>query len=349
MDIKLLEILLSPLSTTILKVLIVFGILMFGVMYVTLAERKFSAYIQGRIGPNRAGPYGLLQPIADGIKFLFKEDVIPLHVDRGLYLLAPILSLTPALMLIAIVPFGNDIVLYGKRIPLQIADIDIGVIYLMAIASIGVYGVIIGGWASNNKFSLLGGFRASSQIISYEVSLALALVGILMTYETLRLSEIVRLQNSFIQWGVFRQPFGFIIFLIASFAETARIPFDLPEADAELVAGYHTEYGALKFGCFQLGEFAHMITASAVMATLYFGGWQIPGARVADSPSSLLSLAWIGSFIVKTFIIVFFFILVRWTVPRFRFDQLMRFGWKVLLPAALLNIFLTGLWTLMIQ
>lgn len=346
MGINWVEVLLSPVSTTVIKVLLVFGVLMMGIMYTTLAERKFSAYIQGRIGPNRAGPYGLLQPIADGVKFLFKEDVIPLHVDKGLFLLAPILALTPALMLIAIVPFGNEINLYGRRIPLQIADIDIGIIYLLAIASIGVYGVIIGGWASNNKYSLLGGIRASSQVISYEISLALSLVGVLMTYETLRLSGIVHLQESLFQWGIFRQPIGFPIFLIATFAETARIPFDLPEADAELVAGYHTEYGSIKFGSFQLGEFAHMITASAVMATLYFGGWQIPGIRVTDSSSIFWSLAGVGSFLVKTFCIVFFFILVRWSVPRFRFDQLMRFGWKVLLPAALINIFLTGLWIL---
>jgi NADH-quinone oxidoreductase subunit H len=236
------EIFLYPITTTAIKVVVVFGVLMLGIMYTTLAERKLSAYIQGRIGPNRAGPYGLLQPLADGIKFMFKEDVIPLHVDKGLYLLAPVLALTPALMLIAIVPFGNEIIIGGTRIPLQIVDIDIGIIYLFAIASIGVYGVIFGGWASNNKFSLLGGIRASSQIISYEVSFFLAVVGILMVYQTLRLSEIVHLQDTFFKWGVFRQPFGFVIFLIATFAETARIPFDLPEAEAELVAGYHTDH-----------------------------------------------------------------------------------------------------------
>jgi NADH-quinone oxidoreductase subunit H len=343
MNANLIEFFLSPIATTAIKVLLVFGVLMLGIMYTTLAERKLSAYIQGRIGPNRAGPYGLLQPIADGIKFLFKEDVIPLHVDLGLYLLAPILALTPALMLIAIIPFGNEIIIGGTRIPLQILDIDIGILYLFAIASIGVYGVIFGGWASNNKFSLLGGIRASSQIISYEVSFFLAVVGILMVYQTLRLSEIVHLQDTILKWGIFRQPFGFVIFLIATFAETARIPFDLPEAEAELVAGYHTEYGSIKFGSFQLGEFAHMITSSAVMTTLFFGGWQIPGLAVSESPSIFLSLAWVGSFLVKTSAIVFFFILVRWTLPRLRFDQLMRFGWKVLLPAALINIFITGL------
>ena len=344
MEFNLIEILLSPVTITIVKVLLVFGGLMIGILYLTLAERKFSAYIQGRIGPNRAGRYGLLQPVADGIKFLFKEDVIPTHVDVGLFVIAPILALTPALMLIAIVPFGNELILYGRRIPLQIADIDVGIIYLLAVASVGVYGAIIGGWASNNKYSLLGGIRASSQIISYEVSFILAVIGIVMTYETLRLSEIVQLQDSFLNWGIFRQPLGFPIFLIATFAETARMPFDLPEADAELVAGYHTEYGSIKFGSFQLAEFAHLITSSAVMATLYFGGWQIPGVVVNESPSLALSLAGVGSFLVKTSIIIFFFILVRWTVPRLRFDQLMQFGWKVLLPAALLNIFLTGLW-----
>lgn len=338
---------LITLGIVVVKIGIVFFTILTGVAYYTFAERKFSGWIQDRVGPNRAGPWGLLQPLADGLKFFFKEDIIPNHVDKVLYVLAPALSVIPALITFAVVPFGSGISIAGHKILFQIADINIGILYIFAITSLGVYGIVLAGWSSNNKYSLLGGIRSTAQMISYELSLGLSVVGILMVYETLRLNEIVFHQGGYIlgfipRWGVVVQPLGFLIFLIASFAETNRLPFDLPEGEAEIVAGYHVEYGSMKFALFFMAEYANMITSAAVITCLFFGGWQIPWIPLAGVSPVVVALLHIGSFTVKTVFFAFLFIWVRWTLPRFRYDQLMRLGWKVLLPLAILNIFATG-------
>jgi NADH-quinone oxidoreductase subunit H len=333
-----------------IKIVVVFAGLLGGVAYLTLAERKISAYIQNRLGPNRVGPWGLLQPLADGLKFLFKEDVIPRHVNRFVYLAAPPAILVPALMGFAIVPFGDTITLWGREVRLQIVDLNIGILYLLALSSLGVYGVVLGGWASNNKYALLGGLRACAQMISYELALGLSLVGVLMAAGTLQLDEIVRQQSEqtlfgFLpRWNVFTQPLGFMLFTVATFAETNRLPFDLPESEQELVAGYHAEYSSMKFAMFFMAEYAHMITASAVIATLFFGGWHMPWLVDPESSSIGASLLKMLAFLVKTGFFMFLFLWVRWTLPRFRYDQVMWLGWKVLLPLALLNVFLTGLY-----
>ncbi|MEW5944902.1 MAG: NADH-quinone oxidoreductase subunit NuoH [bacterium] len=334
---------------TTVKIIIVIFIILTAVAYYTFAERKLGGWIQDRVGPNRAGPWGLLQPLADGVKFFFKEDVIPLNVDKPLYVIAPLITLIPALITFAVVPFGNRVTLFGHTIRLQIADVNIGILYILAVASLGIYGIVLAGWASNNKFSLLGAVRSSAQMVSYELSLALSIIGVLMVFETLRLNQIVVHQGQMLEWapflprwGVFVQPLGFLVFLVAAFAETNRIPFDLPEGEAELVAGYHTEYGSMKFAFFFMGEYANMITSAAVTATLFFGGWQVPCLDWSAFSPPAAALIQIASFSAKTLFFAFLFIWVRWTIPRFRYDQLMRLGWKVLLPLALLNILVTG-------
>ena len=326
---------------------VVFGAMMGGIAYATLFERKFASFFQDRIGPNRTLPFGILQPLADGVKFFMKEDAIPINVNRAIFILAPVFIFAPGLITIAVVPFGPDLIIGGYRIHLQVADVNIGLLFIFAISSLAVYGTMIGGWASNNKYSLMGGIRASSQMISYEISMGLSVIGLIMVTGSLSLKEIVLMQSGF-KWLVFYQPLGFLIFLVSAFAETSRTPFDLPEAEAELVGGYHTEYGSMKFGLFQLGEYGHMIMASALMTTIYFGGWQVPFINLGDYPSVFQTLIGIGAFCAKVGFFVFLFMWVRWTVPRFRYDQLMRLGWKVLLPLALLNIFLTGLIMLLI-
>ncbi len=326
-----------------LKIAVVLGGTMGAVAYVTFAERRFAAFMQNRIGPNRAGPWGLLQPLADGIKFMFKEDFVPEFADRFLYRLAPLVAFAPAMMLVGIIPFGPDLVLGDRVIQLQIIDPNFGVLYFFAIASFGVYGVIMAGWGSNNKYSIAGGLRASAMMISYEVSMGLAVIGLIMAAGTLHMSTIVAQQEGFFGWYLWRQPLGFLIFVVTTFAETHRVPFDLPEAEQELVNGYHTEYGSMQLGLFQMGEYAHLITASFLMVALYMGGWQFPGLSLLANSPILFSLAGLTVMAVKTFIVIFVFIWVRWTVPRFRYDQLMRLGWKVLLPLALLNILVTAL------
>ncbi|MCH2664163.1 NADH-quinone oxidoreductase subunit NuoH [bacterium] len=333
---------------SLIKIVIVLGAVITTVAYVVLAERKVSAYIQNRLGPNRVGPWGLLQPLADGLKFILKEDVIPNHVNKAVYLIAPAVILVPALMGFAVVPFGDVITLMGHEIELVIANVDIGVLYVLALSSLGVYGVVLGGWASNNKYALMGGIRASAQMISYELSLGLSLIGVLMISGTLRLTDVVNLQASttylgFLPgWFLFSQPVACIVFIVSVFAETNRLPFDLPEAEQELVAGYHAEYSSMKFAMFFMAEYAHMITASALIATLFFGGWHLPGLDPADD-SLGVSVLKVLVFAVKTAFFLFVFIWVRWTVPRFRYDQVMRLGWKYLLPIALANVFVTGL------
>lgn len=332
--------------SSIIKILIVAHLLIIGVMIMIWAERRVSGWMQDRLGPNRVGPQGLLQPIADGLKFMFKEDLIPNHVDKPLYVLAPAMLLVPALVAVAVVPFGSSIEVFGETINLQIADINIGILYILAITSLGVYGVVLGAWASNNKYSLLGGLRSSAQMISYELTLGLGIIGILMlTGNTLSLRTIAVEQGAYPwQWNFLIHFPAFLAFTTAMFAETNRLPFDLAEAEQELVAGYHTEYSSMKFAMFFMAEYMNMIVGSAVVVTLFLGGWHFFGLETVGGPvwSGLISF---GIFFVKTAIFLFVFIWVRWTLPRFRYDQLMNFGWKFLLPVALTSIVVTGtLW-----
>ena len=331
----------------IIKVLFIAHLLIIGVMAMIWSERRVSGWMQDRLGPNRVGPQGLLQPIADGIKFLFKEDLIPNHVDKPLYVLAPAMLLIPAMVTIAVVPFGSSMTIAGIDISLQIADIDIGILYILAIASLGVYGVVIGAWASNNKYSLLGGLRSSAQMISYELTLGLAIIGVLMLAESLSLRTIAVEQGSYPwKWNFLIHFPAFLAFTAAMFAETNRLPFDLAEAEQELVAGYHTEYSSMKFAIFFMAEYMNMIVGSAVVVTLFLGGWHFFGLENIGGEGSILAgLTSFAIFFIKTGIFLFVFIWVRWTLPRFRYDQLMNFGWKFLLPVALTSIVVTGtLW-----
>ncbi|MCE2399514.1 NADH-quinone oxidoreductase subunit NuoH [Candidatus Poribacteria bacterium] len=339
MDIDIVSIIIIP----IIKILFIAHLLIIGVMAMIWSERRVSGWMQDRLGPNRVGPQGLLQPIADGIKFLFKEDLIPNHVDKPLYVLAPAMLLVPAMIAIAVVPFGDSISVFGyDNIPLQIADINIGILYILAITSLGVYGVVIGAWASNNKYSLLGGLRSSAQMISYELTLGLAIIGVLMLSESLSLRTIAEGQGSYPwKWNFLIHFPAFLAFTTAMFAETNRLPFDLAEAEQELVAGYHTEYSSMKFAIFFMAEYMNMIVGSAVVVTLFLGGWHFFGLENMGGPfwSGVISFV---IFFIKTGIFLFVFIWVRWTLPRFRYDQLMNFGWKFLLPVALTSIVVTG-------
>jgi NADH-quinone oxidoreductase subunit H len=343
---------------SLLKIGAVIAGLLTVVAYGSYAERRVSAIIQDRLGPNRVGPYGLLQPLADGIKFMWKEDFIPRSADRTLFVLAPIMILVPSLMAFAVIPFGNILTIpefsfFGVfTVPqittaLQIIDLNVGILYILGTTSIAVYGIAIGGFSANNKWSLLGGVRASAQMVSYELSLGLSLVGVLMITGSLQMSQIVGSQTEgalggLLTWNIFRQPLGFLIFVVAAFAENNRLPFDMVEAEQELVGGYHTEYSSMKFSMFMIAEYANMTTASALMATLFFGGWHIPFLSGSDINPLLLSILEVGAFIGKTLIFVFIYIWVRWSLPRFRYDQLMAIGWKVLLPFALINVVLTA-------
>ena len=328
-------------------VVVVFLVILPTVMLLTLAERRVSAFIQDRLGPNRVGPQGILQPIADGLKFFLKEDLIPSHVDRFLYLLSPAIILTPALMTFAVVPFGDQLTTFiGDKlvtIRFQIADLNVGILYIVSIASLGVYGLVVGGYSSNNKYSLLGGLRSSAQMISYELPLGLAIVSVVMMTGSLRLQDIV--VDQYHLWNVVRQPLAFIIFTVAAFAETNRLPFDLPEAEQELVGGYHTEYSSMKFASYFMAEYSNMITSAALITTLFFGGWHVPFGilDMLNLPVVWEQIVQILAFVVKTGFFLFLFLWVRWTLPRFRFDQLMNLGWKSLIPLGLLNIVLTSI------
>jgi NADH-quinone oxidoreductase subunit H len=316
------------------------GVLMI-VAYTVLAERRVLGFIQGRLGPNRVGYGGVLQPFADLLKFILKEEIVPDKATRFVYFLAPVIAITAALMSMIVYPFGPDVTLpFLGRIRLVIAQFDVALLYVLAITSVGVYGVALAGWSSNNKFSLLGGLRASAQLISYELSLGLSLVGVVMMSGTLDLYQIVEQQSGGygLKWNLFRwfpQVLGFVIYLISAIAETNRVPFDLPEAETELVAGFHTEYSALKFALFFMAEYVNMFTVSVLASTLFLGGWNGPG--VAQLP--LLGVVY---FLIKISFFLFLYIWLRGTLPRFRFDQLMNFGWKFLLPAAILNVLLTA-------
>ena len=319
------------------KIALFFFVVLTAVAYMTLVERRVSAWIQDRQGPNRVGPFGLLQPLADGIKFLFKEEVTPPHVYLPVYLLAPMLIFVPALVTFSVVPIGPTLNLIGHRIALQIADVDNGILIVLAFSSMGVYGVALAGWSSNNKYSLMGGLRSSAQLISYELAMGIAIVGVLMATGSLRLSDVVehQIQNG---WNVLYQLPGFLVFLTAAFAETNRMPFDLPEAETELVAGYHTEYSGMRFSMFYMAEYANMVTASALVVTLYLGGYHVPGLARLGLPETAAAIVQVLAFCAKVAFFLFLYVWVRWTVPRFRYDQLMNLGWKGLLPIGLANV-----------
>ena len=319
------------------KIALLFVVLLTAVAYMTLVERRVSAWIQDRRGPNRVGPFGLLQPLADGIKFLFKEAVTPPHVYRPVYLLAPMLIFIPALVTFSVIPVGPALELFGHKVRLQIADVDNGILVVLAFASMGVYGVALAGWSSSNKYSLMGGLRSSAQLISYELAMGISIVGVLMAAGSLRLNDIVERQIEH-GWNVIWQLPGFLIFLTSAFAETNRLPFDLPEAETELVAGYHTEYSGMRFSMFYMAEYLNMITASALAATLYCGGYHVPGLHLLGLPAAAAALVQVLAFGLKVGFFLFVYVWVRWTLPRFRYDQLMNLGWKVLLPTALVHV-----------
>ncbi len=329
----------------LIKIVCVIGVMLGIVAYTVLAERKICAWMQDRIGPNRVGPLGLLQPLADGLKFVFKEDVLPHHVNKVYFTLAPMIAMIPALITIAVVPWGSQLVIPQiSHDPIQgvIADLNVGILFVFAIASLGVYGIVLAGWSSNSKYPFLGGIRSSAQMISYEVCLGLSVVPVFMQVGSLNLPKVVEYQAQH-TWLCVTQPLSFFIFLVSAFAETNRLPFDLPEAEQELVGGYHTEYSSMKFAMFFMGEYAAMFVASALMATLFFGGWSLPFAPF-NAPAQTLGvgLAHIGIFLAKVCCFLFFFIWVRWTIPRFRYDQLMALGWKIFIPLTLLNILVSG-------
>ncbi|GAB3757486.1 NADH-quinone oxidoreductase subunit NuoH [Spirosoma pomorum] len=333
-------------------ILAIFGITLLIATYSTYAERKVAGFLQDRLGPNRAGPWGLLQPIADAGKMFFKEDFIPSQANKWLFIMGPSLAMLTALMSSAVIPFGDSIKFGDYTIPLQAIEINIGVLYIFGVVSLGVYGIMVGGWASNNKFSLLGAIRAASQNISYEIALGLSMIAILMMTGSLSVRAIVDQQATFFEWNIFTQPLGFIIFLTCAFAECNRTPFDLPECETELVGGYHTEYSSMKLGLYLFSEYTNMFVSSAFISALYFGGFHYPfmnevsnaltnslgavaGHNVATAIGTLL-------FFGKIFFFIFFFMWVRWTIPRFRYDQLMNLGWKMLIPLSILNIIVTG-------
>jgi NADH-quinone oxidoreductase subunit H len=323
---------------TILKIGVIFSIYLVGVAMLTLAERKISAWIQDRHGPNRVGK-GWLQPFADGLKNFMKEETMPEGVNKPLFVLAPILSFIPALTAWCVIPFGAPMPTRWGRIDLVVADLPVGYLFILAITSLGVYGIVLAGWSSNNKYALLGGLRSSAQMVSYEISMGMSTIPVLLLAGNVSLNSIIN-QQAWGGWNVVNLTVAFFIFMVAAFAETNRLPFDLPEAETELVAGYHTEYSAMKFSLFFIAEYASMVTASALMATLFFGGWDVPfTARDNIGPfSKWLSLLSIGIFLAKILFFVFVFMWVRWTVPRFRYDQLMSLGWKFMLPLALAYI-----------
>ncbi|TLY29085.1 MAG: NADH-quinone oxidoreductase subunit NuoH [Ignavibacteria bacterium] len=325
-----------------IKIAVVLFVLLTAVAYITLLERRVAAAIQNRVGPNRVGWNGLLQPLADVLKLVTKEDIVPKAANRFIHDLAPVISIGVALSTFAVIPFGDSINLFGHDVKLQIASVNVGILYILALTSLGVYGVTLSGWSSNSKYSLLGGLRSSAQLISYELAMGLSIIGVVMISGTLQLDKIVEAQAGW-RWNIFLQPLGFILFVISSFAETNRLPFDLPEAEPELVAGYHTEYSGLKFGLFYLSEYASMLTASAIISTLYLGGWQVPFLAHSGFSPEWISVLQVLGFCLKVSLVVFFFIAIRWTIPRFRYDQLMNLGWKVMLPLAVVNLLATGL------
>jgi NADH-quinone oxidoreductase subunit H len=310
-------------------------------MYATLAERKVAGFFQDRLGPNRAGIFGLLQPVADGMKLFFKEEFMPANADKVLYILGPSLTMLVALLTSAVIPWGGTLNIGGAEFALQVADVNVGVLYVFAIVSIGVYGIMIGGWASNNKYALMGSVRAASQMISYELAMSMSIVAIVMTTGSLSLNEIVSQQHG-MHWNVFTQPIGFVVFLICAFAECNRAPFDLPECDSELIGGYHTEYSSMKLGFYLFSEYINMFISSAMISSLFFGGYDFPFMNDLGLSHNMVTILGTAALFIKITFFGFLFMWVRWTLPRFRYDQLMRFGWKGLMPWAIVNLVLTG-------
>ena len=306
-----------------------------------LVERKVSGWLQYRVGPNRVGPWGLLQPIADAAKFLSKEDVIPNHVNKWLYIFAPALMVFPAFFVIGVIPVGV-LTLGGKEILIQIGQTNIGILYVLAVSSLSVYSITFSAWASNNKYSLLGGLRSAAQMMSYELPMGLSILGTILLVGSLRLEDVVNFQMNSV-WGIVWQPLGALIFIVTAFAETNRLPFDLAEAEAELVGGYHTEYSSMKFAMFFLGEYCNMLTASVMITLLFLGGWNVPFIRSMQLDTLTKEVIQIAGFSFKVIFLMFFFVWVRWTLPRFRYDQLMNFGWKTLIPLALANVIITAI------
>ncbi len=308
--------------------------------YSTYFERKLAAWIQDRVGPDRAGPFGLLQPIADGVKMFLKEDFTPDRADKWLFILGPGIAMFTALITSAVIPWGPDLHLFGRTISLQVADINIGILFVFGVISIGVYGIMIGGWASNNKYSLYGAIRASSQMISYELAMGISAITIIMLSGSLSLTDIVEKQHG-MNWNIFYQPVAFIVFFVCSLAELNRSPFDLSECESELIGGYHTEYSSMKLGLYLFGEYVSMFVSAAIISILFFGGYNFPG--MDHFSGNTLALLGILAFSIKIFIFIFVIMWIRWTIPRFRFDQLMHLGWKTLIPIALINMLITGL------
>lgn len=322
-------------------VLVLFLISLGIAAYQTYFERKLAGWIQDRVGPDRAGPFGILQPIADGVKMFMKEDFTPANADKWLFILGPGIAMFTSLITSSIIPWGTDLQLFGRPISLQVAEINIGILFAFGIISIGVYGIMIGGWASNNKYSLFGAIRASSQMISYELAMGISAITIIMISGSLDLRAIVESQHG-MNWNIFYQPVAFVVFFICALAETNRAPFDLPECENELIGGYHTEYSSMKLGLFLFSEYVAMFVSSALMAILFFGGYNFPGMDYLKDSPNLLSIISVMVFFAKIFGFIFVFMWIRWTIPRFRFDQLMHLGWKVLIPIALVNMLVTG-------
>jgi NADH-quinone oxidoreductase subunit H len=325
-------------------IFVVFAITMLMAMYSTWAERKVAAWLQDRIGPNRAGPLGLLQPLADGLKLFAKEEFEPNTPNKCLFVVGPAIAMSTALMTSAVIPWGDKLHLFGREILLQATDINVAVLYIFAVVSVGVYGIMIGGWASNNKFSLIGAIRAASQMISYEVAMGLSIIALLMMTGTLSLKEISA-QQAGMNWNVFYQPLSFLIFLICAFAETNRTPFDLAECETELIGGYHTEYSSMKMGFYLFAEYANMFVSSTILAVLFFGGYNYPGMSwaVENWGVNIANILGIVALFIKICGFIFFYMWVRWTIPRFRYDQLMHLGWRILIPLSIVNIMITGI------
>lgn len=332
----------------LILVVSVFGASLGIAMYSTLAERKFAAFFQDRIGPNRAGPFGLLQPLADGVKLFMKEEIIPAQANKFLFVLGPALFMITALMTSAVIPWSTPLDLGDRQMELQVTDINVALLYVFGVVSIGVYGIMIGGWASNNKYSLMGALRASSQMISYELAMGFSIIAIIMMTGSMSIKDVVIGQSgdlfgiSGTSWNIFYQPLGFLIFIICAFAECNRTPFDLPECEAELVGGYHTEYSSMKLGLFLFAEYVNMFISSAMISALFFGGYNFPFMYELGVSQNILAILGLVAFMSKICFFIFFFMWVRWTIPRFRYDQLMHMGWKILIPLAILNLILTG-------
>ncbi len=325
-------------------ILVVFALTMLMAMYSTYAERKVAAFLQDRIGPNRAGKFGLLQPLADGMKLFAKEEFEPNTPNKFLFMVGPAIAMSTALMTSAVIPWGDTLTVFGRKVVMQATDVDVSLLYIFGVVSVGVYGIMIGGWASNNKFSLMGAVRASSQMISYEVAMGLSMIALLMMTGTLSLKQI-SIDQAGMNWNVFYQPVSFLIFLICAFAETNRTPFDLAECETELIGGYHTEYSSMKMGFYLFAEYANMFISSTILAVLFFGGYNYPGMSwvIENWGGNIANILGFVALFIKICGFIFFYMWVRWTIPRFRYDQLMNLGWKILIPLSIANIIVTGI------